>query len=197
MKNDYAPPIWQDRSCRSHCAAQALRCPSLRLASRRLRAGNFPRDFCGAAPRLRTRLKAARRTVGAGRRFGTCFSHTPGKTHQRRHGRCGRRFLSPVQGRRAAADSNLGVSAYRMSISWPRDLSRRARASRIQTGLDYYKRVVDELLANHITPYVTLFHWDLPAALPGGWQSRDTAQAFADYAGYVARAARPIACTTS
>ncbi len=53
-------------------------------------------------------------------------------------------------------------------------------------GLDYYKRVVDELLANDITPYITLFHWDLPQALPGGWQSRSTAMAFADYAGYVA-----------
>ena len=53
--------------------------------------------------------------------------------------------------------------------------------------MDHYKRVVDELLANGITPYVTLFHWDLPAALEGGWQSRDTAKAFADYAGYVAR----------
>ena len=53
--------------------------------------------------------------------------------------------------------------------------------------MDHYKRVVDDLLANGITPYVTLFHWDLPAALEGGWQSRDTAKAYADYAGYVAR----------
>jgi beta-glucosidase len=53
--------------------------------------------------------------------------------------------------------------------------------------MDYYKRVLDELHAADITPYVTLFHWDLPAALPGGWQSRDTAKAFADYAAFIAR----------
>jgi len=54
-------------------------------------------------------------------------------------------------------------------------------------GLDYYNRVVDELLANGITPYITMFHWDTPQALPGGWQSRDTCKAFADYAGYVTK----------
>ena len=52
-----------------------------------------------------------------------------------------------------------------------------------QKGLDYYNRVVDELLANNITPYITMFHWDTPAGLQGGWQSRDTSKAFADYCG--------------
>jgi beta-glucosidase len=47
--------------------------------------------------------------------------------------------------------------------------------------------VVDELLKNNIAPYITLFHWDLPQALPGGWQSRDTSKAFADYAAYVSK----------
>jgi len=51
-----------------------------------------------------------------------------------------------------------------------------------EKGIAYYQRVVDELLKNNIAPYITLFHWDLPQALPGGWQSRDTAKAFADYA---------------
>jgi beta-glucosidase len=54
-------------------------------------------------------------------------------------------------------------------------------------GLDYYKRVLVELRSNGITPYVTLFHWDLHAALPDGWQSRDTAKAFADYAAFIAK----------
>jgi beta-glucosidase len=56
-----------------------------------------------------------------------------------------------------------------------------------QKGLDYYSRVVDELLANNITPYVTMFHWDTPAGLQGGWQSRDTSKAFADYCAYVTK----------
>jgi beta-glucosidase len=56
-------------------------------------------------------------------------------------------------------------------------------------GLDFYNRLVDDLLASGITPFATLYHWDLPQALQdrvGGWESRDTAKAFADYAGYVA-----------
>src|SRR5262249_23104204 len=56
-------------------------------------------------------------------------------------------------------------------------------------GLDFYNRLIDELLANGIVPFATLYHWDLPQALQdrvGGWESRATPQAFADYAGYVA-----------
>jgi beta-glucosidase len=53
--------------------------------------------------------------------------------------------------------------------------------------MDYYNRVVDELLANGITPYITLFHWDTPAALDGGWQNRATSKSFADYAAYVTK----------
>ena len=74
---------------------------------------------------------------------------------------------------------NLGVSAYRMSISWSRvfpDGTGKPNAM----GLDYYKRVIDELHQNGIEPYVTLFHWDLPASFPHGWQSRDTSKAFGD-----------------
>jgi beta-glucosidase len=81
---------------------------------------------------------------------------------------------------------NLGVATYRMSISWSRVFPNGTGQPNAK-GLDYYKRVLDELLANKITPYVTLFHWDLPAALPGGWQSRDTPKAFADYAAYVTK----------
>ncbi len=69
----------------------------------------------------------------------------------------------------------LGVGAYRMSISWSRVFPEGTGQPNAM-GLDYYNRVVDELLANNIAPYVTLFHWDLPQALPGGWQSREHAE---------------------
>ena len=113
------------------------------------------------------------------------FSHIPGKTF---HGETGdvacdsyHRYKQDVQLLKA-----LGVSAYRMSISWSRVFPTGV-APVNPKGMDYYNRVVDELLANGITPYITLFHWDLPQALPGGWQSRDTSKAFADYAGFVTK----------
>jgi len=59
-----------------------------------------------------------------------------------------------------------------------------------EKGIAYYERVIDELLANGIDPYVTMFHWDLPQAMQdrnGGWESKDTSKAFGDYAGYVSK----------
>jgi beta-glucosidase len=72
-----------------------------------------------------------------------------------------------------------------MSLAWSR-IFPEGRGKPNQKGVDHYNRVVDNLLANGIEPYVTMFHWDLPAALPGGWQNRDTARAYADYAGFMA-----------
>ncbi len=122
---------------------------------------------------------------GRGPSIWDVFSHTPGKTYNGDTGDVAddsyHLYKEDVR-----LLKNLGVGAYRMSISWSR-IFPQGKGQPNQSGLDYYKRVLDELLANHITPYVTLFHWDLPAALPGGWQSRETAMAFADYAGYVAR----------
>jgi beta-glucosidase len=81
----------------------------------------------------------------------------------------------------------LGVKAYRFSIAWPRVFPE-GTGSPNPKGLDFYNRLLDELLANGIEPFVTMYHWDLPQALQdrvGGWMSRDTSRAFADYAGYV------------
>jgi beta-glucosidase len=82
----------------------------------------------------------------------------------------------------------LGTTGYRFSVSWPRVFPT-GRGTPNPKGLDFYSRLVDELLAAGIRPFATLYHWDLPQALQddlGGWQSADTARAFADYAGYVA-----------
>ncbi|MGH6737808.1 MAG: GH1 family beta-glucosidase [Bradyrhizobium sp.] len=83
----------------------------------------------------------------------------------------------------------LGVKAYRFSIAWPRVFPEGSGAPNPK-GLDFYNRLLDELMANGIEPFATLYHWDLPQSLQdrlGGWTSRDTAKAFADYAGYVAQ----------
>ncbi|MFI2663654.1 GH1 family beta-glucosidase [Micromonospora carbonacea] len=81
----------------------------------------------------------------------------------------------------------LGVDAYRFSVAWPRVLP--AGVGPVNpSGLDFYDRLVDALLAAGIRPFVTLYHWDLPQALQdrGGWPERATAEAFADYAAVVA-----------
>ena len=84
---------------------------------------------------------------------------------------------------------SIGAQAYRFSIAWPRIFPEGAGAPN-EKGLDFYRRLVDELLAAGIEPFATLYHWDLPQALQdahGGWRSMETVKAFADYVGYVAK----------
>ena len=91
--------------------------------------------------------------------------------------------------RRVAEDvrliAELGFKHYRFSIAWPRITTVDHKAN--LAGLDFYKRLLDALDQHGITPNATLFHWDLPAHLEGGWLNRDTAYRFADYAELVAR----------
>jgi beta-glucosidase len=78
----------------------------------------------------------------------------------------------------------LGVGAYRFSISWPR-VQPGGRGPLVSRGLDFYDRLVDDLLASRITPWATLYHWDLPEELQDvgdGWAGRAVVDAFADYA---------------
>ena len=82
----------------------------------------------------------------------------------------------------------LGVGAYRFSVAWPRVLPI-GRGAVNEAGLDFYDRLVDEVLAAGIEPWLCLYHWDLPKALDdrGGWISRDSAGWFADYTALIAR----------
>jgi beta-glucosidase len=82
----------------------------------------------------------------------------------------------------------IGLKAYRLSISWPRVLPGGTGAVN-EKGLAFYDRLIDELLAAGVTPFVTLFHWDYPQELftRGGWQNADSPQWFADYAQVIAR----------
>lgn len=80
----------------------------------------------------------------------------------------------------------LGLNTYRFSIAWPR--VRPDDKEFNPKGIDFYSRLVDELLAAGIRPWATLYHWDLPAAIDGGWLNRDTAYRFAEYAAKVAEA---------
>ena len=80
---------------------------------------------------------------------------------------------------------SLGLKGFRFSVSWTRIFPTGSGAPNPQ-GIDFYKRLLDAVLAAGIEPYCTLYHWDLPQPLQdrGGWENRDTAKCFADFAGY-------------
>jgi beta-glucosidase len=145
----------------------------------------FPQGFVWGCATAAYQIEGAAKEDGRKPSIWDVFAHTPGKTINGDTGDVADDSYHLYK-EDTRLLKNLGVTAYRMSIAWPR-IFPDGTGQPNPAGLDHYKRVLDELLATGITPYVTLFHWDLPAALKGGWQSRDTAKAFADYAGYVAR----------
>jgi beta-glucosidase len=84
--------------------------------------------------------------------------------------------------------SRLNLNAYRLSIAWPR-VQPLGLGAYNQAGIDFYDRCFDQLLERGITPFPTLYHWDLPQHLQdlGGWGNRDTTERFAEYSGEMAR----------
>jgi beta-glucosidase len=145
----------------------------------------FPPNFLWGCATASYQIEGAVKEDGRKPSVWDTFSHTPGKTF---HGETGdvaddsyHLYKEDVQ-----LLKNLGAKVYRFSISWSRVFPD-GTGQPNPKGLDYYQRVVDELLKNNIDPYITLFHWDLPQALPGGWQSRDTSKAFGDYAAYISK----------
>jgi beta-glucosidase len=145
----------------------------------------FPADFKWGCATASYQIEGGATEDGRKPSVWDTFSHTPGKTFQGDTGDVAddsyHRYKEDVQ-----LLKNLGVTVYRFSISWSR-IFPDGTGQPNEKGLAYYQRVVDELLAANIQPYITLFHWDLPQALPGGWESRDTSKAFADYAAYVSQ----------
>src|ERR1700722_4060034 len=147
---------------------------------------NFPRGFLWGAATSAYQIEGAWNEDGKGESIWDRFAHTPGKISNGDTGDVAldhyHRYKDDVQSIKA-----LGAKSYRFSISWPRIFPQGAGQPNAK-GLDFYQRLTDDLLANNIAPFATLYHWDLPQALQensGGWESRDTAKAFADYAGYV------------
>jgi beta-glucosidase len=146
----------------------------------------FPHDFLWGAATASYQIEGAAHEDGRGESVWDRFSATPDKVRNGETGEIACDFYH-----RYADDvslmSELGLDAFRFSIAWPRILPEgRGRVN--QAGLDFYDRLVDELLARDIEPFATLFHWDTPQALEdaGGWPARVTAEAFAEYAEIVA-----------
>ncbi|MET8232218.1 GH1 family beta-glucosidase [Micromonospora sp. NPDC005298] len=142
----------------------------------------FPDDFGWGAATSAYQIEGAAKEDGRGESIWDTFSRAPGRT---RNGDTG--DVAADHYHRYAEDldlmRDLGLRSYRFSISWPR-IQPDGTGAPNQRGLDFYRRLLDGLHDRGISPMATLFHWDLPQALQDadGWESRDTALRFADYA---------------
>ncbi|MBL8260551.1 MAG: beta-glucosidase [Candidatus Competibacteraceae bacterium] len=148
----------------------------------------FPPDFLWGAATSAYQIEGSPLADGAGPSIWHEFSHTPGRTRDGDTGDVAcdhyRRYPDDV-----ALLRELGLNAYRFSVAWGRVLPE-GRGRINPAGLGFYERLVDAVLERGIQPMVTLYHWDLPAALDrfGGWVNPDSAAWFADYAQVLFRA---------
>jgi beta-glucosidase len=142
----------------------------------------FPDGFAWGTATASYQIEGAVDEDGRSPSIWDTFSHTPGKVQDGDTGDVAvdhyHRYEEDVQ-----LMADLGVGWYRFSIAWPR-VQPDGRGAINEAGIDFYARLIDALLAKDITPWVTLYHWDLPQVLQdaGGWPERDTAERFADYA---------------
>lgn len=142
----------------------------------------FPEGFVWGVATSSYQIEGAVDADGRGESIWDVFCRIPGKVHNGEDGAVAcdhyRRFREDV-----AMMKRLGVQAYRFSIAWPRIFPTGHEAEPCEAGLAFYDALVDALLEAGITPWVTLYHWDLPATLgeEGGWTSRSVCDAFVRY----------------
>lgn len=145
----------------------------------------FPEDFMWGVSTAAYQIEGAANEDGRGPSIWDTFSHTPGKVANGDTG-----DVACDHYHRYAEDidliKGLGVGNYRFSIAWPRIIPNGVGQVNA-AGVDFYDRLVDGLLEKGVTPWPTLFHWDLPQALEdaGGWQNRDILAWFSEYAAVV------------
>jgi beta-glucosidase len=144
-------------------------------------AQTFPTGFVWGTATASFQIEGATQEDGRGESIWDRFAATPGNIFTGETGDPAsdsyHRYADDI-----SVMQELGVNAYRFSIAWPRIIPDGDGALNL-LGLDYYDRVVDGLLQANITPFVTLYHWDLPQALQdkGGWGSRATIDAYLRY----------------
>ena len=147
----------------------------------------FPKDFVWGSATASYQIEGAINEDGRGQTIWDTFSHTPGKISDGTNGDIAcdhyHRYKEDV-----ALMRELQFKAYRFSVAWSRILPQ-GRGQVNQAGLDFYNRLVDTLLASNITPYLTLYHWDLPQALQdeGGWLRRGIIEDYLEYADIVSQ----------
>lgn len=148
---------------------------------------SFPKDFVWGVATAAYQIEGAAGEDGRGLSVWDVFCKRPGAIHSGHTGDVAcdhyHRFKEDI-----ALMKQIGVKAYRLSVSWPRVMPSGAGAVN-EKGLAFYDRLIDELLAAGIQPWVTLFHWDYPFDLycRGGWLSPDSPRWFADYTTVLAR----------
>lgn len=142
---------------------------------------NFPKNFTWGAAAASYQIEGAAREEGKGLSVWDMMCEQPGRIWEGHTGNTAcdhyHHYKEDVR-----LMKEIGLQAYRLSVSWPRVLP--AGVGKINArGLAFYDRLVDELLNAGIAPWVTLFHWDFPYELysKGGWLNRDSAEWFADY----------------
>ena len=147
---------------------------------------SFPPGFLWGVATSAYQIEGATREDGRAAGIWDTFATVPGAVRNGESGDVACDFFHRYP-EDVALMRELGLDAFRFSVSWPRILpDGRGRVE--PRGLDFYDRLVDELLAAGIRPFLNLYHWDLPQRLEdeGGWPSRSTAEAFVELAEAVA-----------
>lgn len=142
----------------------------------------FPEHFLWGAASAAYQIEGAYQEAGKGPSIWDEFSQIPGKTKHQTNGQVAVDFYHHYQ-EDIKLMSEMGLKAYRFSISWSPILPD-GEGKVNQAGLDFYEKVIDELLKYHIEPLITLYHWDLPQNLQTkyhGWEGRQTIKAFLEY----------------
>lgn len=147
----------------------------------------FDKDFVWGAATAAYQIEGEAFGSGKGLNIWDSFSHQPNKIYENHNGDVACDHYHKME-QDVEIMKQLGLKAYRFSISWARVLpSGTGKVNKI--GLDFYSRLVDLLLENGIEPYVTLYHWDLPHKLHtrGGWLNPESVGWFAKYADLIAK----------
>lgn len=148
---------------------------------------SFPKDFLWGASTASYQVEGAFNEDGRGLSVWDKFARRPGKTLNNDNGdrACDHYHLYKED---VALMKELGLNAYRFSIAWPRIFPEGEGKVNLK-GIDFYSKLVDELLKAGIEPFATLYHWDMPQVLEdkyGGWRNKEVSKIFADYSALMA-----------
>lgn len=163
-----------------------VRLDHLRLSELNIIGANvkkFPNDFVWGTATSSYQIEGASQAGGRGESIWDAFTHIPGKVVNNDHGDVAcdhfHKFKEDIQ-----FMADMGLQAYRFSVAWPR-IQPDGKGKPNSDGIRFYSELIDTLLAHNITPWVTLYHWDLPLSLQlchDGWMNPQIAEDFAKYA---------------